>query len=43
MMVPGGQSGELLVNALFKPRLVNEEEKKIKQKALEVIKFLNLF
>jgi len=41
-MVPGGQSGELLVNALFKPRLVNEEEKKIKQKALEVIKFLNL-
>ena len=42
MMVPGGQSGELLANALFKPRLVNEEEKKIKQKALEVIKFLNL-
>ena len=42
MMVPGSQSGELLVNALFKPRLVNEEEKKIKQKALEVIKFLNL-
>ena len=42
MMVPGGQSGELLVNALFKPRLVNGEEKKIKQKALEVIKFLNL-
>ncbi len=42
MMVPGGQSGELLVNALFKSKLVNEEEKKIKQKALEVIKFLNL-
>ena len=42
MMVPGGQSGELLANALFKPRLVNEEEKKIKQRALEVIKFLNL-
>ena len=42
MMVPGGQSGELLVNALFKPRLVNGEEKKIKQKALEVIEFLNL-
>ena len=42
MMVPGGQSGELLANALFKRRLVNEEEKKIKQKALEVIKFLNL-
>ena len=42
MLLPGGQSGELLVNALFKPRLVNEEEKKIKQRALEVIKFLNL-
>ena len=42
MMVPGNQSGELLVNALFKPKLVKEEEKIIKQKALEVIEFLNL-
>ena len=42
MMVPGGQSGEKLVNALFKPKIVNAEEKKIKEKALEVIEFLNL-
>ena len=42
MMVPGEQSGEKLVNALFKPNIVNKEEKKIKEKALEVIDFLNL-
>jgi len=42
MMVPGNQSGEKLTNALFKPKTVNLEEKKIKQKALEVIEFLNL-
>ena len=42
MMVPGDQSGEKLVNALFKPKIVNVEEKKIKKKALEVIDFLNL-
>ena len=42
MMVPGNQSGEQLTNALFNPKIVNEEEKKIKDKALEVIKFLNL-
>ena len=42
MMVPGKQSGERLVNALFKPNIVNKEEKKIKEKALEVIDFLNL-
>ena len=42
MMVPGNQSGELLMNALLKPKMVKEEEKIIKQKALEVIKFLNL-
>ena len=42
MMVPGNQSGELLMNALLKPKKVNEEEKIIKQKALEVIDFLNL-
>jgi branched-chain amino acid transport system ATP-binding protein len=41
-MVPGNQSGESLMNALIKPKMVNEEEKIIKQKALEVIKFLNL-
>ena len=42
MMVPGNQSGEHLTNALFNPKKVNQEEKKIKQKALEVIDFLNL-
>ena len=42
MMVPGNQSGEHLTNALFNPKIVNQEEKKIKQKALEVIDFLNL-
>jgi len=42
MMVPGNQSGENLVNALFKPSLVKEEETKVKEKALEVIDFLNL-
>ena len=42
MMVPGDQSGEQLVNALFKPKIVNAEEKKIKEKALEVIDFLHL-
>ena len=42
MMVPGNQSGEHLKNALFNSKIVNQEEKKIKQKALEVINFLNL-
>ena len=42
MMVPGKQSGENLVNALFKPSLVKKEEFKIKEKALGVIDFLNL-
>ena len=42
MMVPGKQSGENLVNALFKPSIVNKEEARVKDKALEVIDFLNL-
>ena len=42
MMVPGSQSGEKLVNALFKPSLVKKEEIKVKEKALKVIDFLNL-
>ena len=42
MMVPGKQSGENLVNALFKPSLVKKEELKVKEKALDVIDFLNL-
>ena len=42
MMVPGNQSGEKLTNALFNPKIVNQQEVKIKEKALEVIEFLNL-
>ena len=42
MMVPGSQSGEILMTVLLKPSLVKEEEEKIKQKALEVVDFLNL-
>ena len=42
MMVPGKQSGENLVNALFKPGIVKKEEAVVKEKALEVIDFLNL-
>ena len=42
MMVPGNQSGEDLINAWFKTKIVNQEEVKIKEKALEVIEFLNL-
>jgi len=42
MMVPGKQSGENLVNALFKPGLVKGEETEVKKKALQVINFLNL-
>ena len=42
MMVPGNQSGENLANALFKPSLIKKEETKVKDRALEVIDFLNL-
>ena len=42
MMVPGNQSSESLANALFKPSLVKKEEVKVKEKAFEVIEFLNL-
>ena len=42
MMVPGNQSGEQLINAIFKPSLIMKEENIIKQKAIEVIEFLNL-
>ena len=42
MMVPGNQSGEKLMTALLKPKLVKREEEIVKQKAYEVIDFLNL-
>ena len=42
MMVPGNQSGENLINALFRRGQVREEEKAVHAKAMEVIDFLNL-
>ena len=42
MMVPGNQSGEKLINAIFKPSLIATEENLIKEKAKEVAEFLNL-
>ncbi len=42
MMVPGNQSGEKLVNVMLRPKLVKNEEEKIKNKAKEVVEFLNL-
>ena len=42
MMVPGNQSGEKLMNTLLKPSLVAKEESQIKEKAMEVVDFLNL-
>lgn len=42
MMVPGNQSGEKLVNVMLRPQLVKSEEEQIKNKAKEVVEFLNL-
>ena len=42
MMVPPNQSGEKLMTSLLKPNLVKNEELVIKQKAYDVIDFLNL-
>ena len=42
MMVPANQSGESLVTALLKPSLVRTEELVVKQKAQDVVDFLNL-
>ena len=42
MMVPGNQSGEKLMNTFLKPSLVAKEEELIKEKAKEVVEFLNL-
>ena len=42
MMVPGNQSGEKLVNVILRPQLVKSEEEQIKNKAKEVVEFLNL-
>ena len=37
MMVPANQSGENLINALLKPKLIRKEEELIRSKAYEVI------
>ena len=42
MMVPPNQSGENLLNALIKPKIVSKEEEIIREKAYEVVDFLNL-
>ena len=42
MMVPGNQSGENLMDALLKPAMIKKEEKIVREKAFEVIDFLNL-
>jgi branched-chain amino acid transport system ATP-binding protein len=42
MMVPGGQSGEALINTWFRRGKVAEEDDAIGRKADEVIEFLNL-
>ncbi|MFP6690120.1 MAG: ABC transporter ATP-binding protein [Alphaproteobacteria bacterium] len=42
MMVPGGQRGENLLDAWFRPGLVREEEAAIRAKAEEVLDFLGL-
>ena len=42
MMVPGGQSGEALINTWFRRGKVAEEEEAVGRKADEVIDFLNL-
>jgi branched-chain amino acid transport system ATP-binding protein len=41
-MVPANQSGENLLTALIKPQQVKKEEEELKDKAYEVIEFLNL-
>ncbi|MEM7267840.1 MAG: ATP-binding cassette domain-containing protein, partial [Pseudomonadota bacterium] len=42
MMVPGGQSGEALWDAWFAGSKVREEERKIRDKADEVLEFLSI-
>ena len=42
MVVPGSQSGEKLIDAWFRAKIVKSQEKIIREKAIEVIKFLNL-
>jgi branched-chain amino acid transport system ATP-binding protein len=42
MMVPGGQSGERLMDVWLKPAKIREEEEKLRAKADDVIEFLEI-
>ena len=42
MVVPGMQTGEKILNTWFQRKKIENEEKEIKEKALEVINFLKL-
>lgn len=42
MMVPPNQAGESLLNTWFKPKLVKTHEEEVRQKANEVIRFLEI-
>ncbi len=42
MMVVPDQAGESILNACFRPSIVNKQEQEIREKAMEVIEFLNL-
>ena len=42
MVVPAQQAGEKLMDAWFRPSLVKQQETKVRDKAMEVIDFLNL-
>ena len=42
MMVPGNQTGEKLMNVLMNSKIIKSEEEEIKNRALEVVEFLNL-
>ncbi|MDA9678922.1 ABC transporter ATP-binding protein [bacterium] len=42
MMVPGNQKGENLLYTWLNPKLIQQEDKQIQNKALEVLDFLNL-
>ena len=42
MMVPGNQSGERLIDAWLRPNPVKEEEARVREKANDVIRFLEI-
>lgn len=42
MMVPGDQHGEKLIDAWFRPSIVREQEERIRERAADVIEFLEI-